>query len=170
MNKLKELISTYKDFPRKGIDFKDLFEITQEPKVFKEVVLKMSSSNLLKDSEAIIAIDARGFVFGSALSLIASKPLVAARKPGKLPGEIVQKDYGLEYGVDSLSIQKKVIKKYKSFVIVDDLLATGGTASCVAEILESYNGIINGLIVVAEINLLQGRSNFKYPVDSIVQL
>ncbi len=101
MNKLKELISTYKDFPRKGIDFKDLFEITQEPEVFKEVILKMSTINSLKNSEAIIAIDARGFIFGSALSLLASKPLVAARKRGKLPGETVQKDYGLEYGVDS---------------------------------------------------------------------
>ncbi len=170
MNKLKELISTYKDFPRKGIDFKDLFEITQEPEVFKEVILKMSTINSLKNSEAIIAIDARGFIFGSALSLLASKPLVAARKRGKLPGEIVQKDYGLEYGVDSLSIQKKVIERYKSFVIVDDLLATGGTANCVADILESSDRVVTGLIVVAEINDLLGRSNCKYPVSSIVQL
>ena len=98
MKKLEELISTYKDFPKKGIYFRDVLEIIQEPEVFNELILKMSSSEILKKSEAIISIDARGFIFGSAIALRSSKPMIVARKPGKLPGEIVTKKYNLEYG------------------------------------------------------------------------
>ena len=100
MKKLEELISTYKDFPKKGIDFKDVLEIIQEPEVFNELILKMSSSQILKKSEAIISIDARGFIFGSAISLYSSKPMLVARKPGKLPGEVEEEKYNLEYGVE----------------------------------------------------------------------
>ena len=170
MKELKELISSYKDFPRQGIEFKDVFEITQRPEVFKEIALKMSSSQIIKNSEVIIAVDARGFVFGSVVSLLASKPMIVARKPNKLPGEVVEKNYNLEYGSNSLSIQKKVLNKYKSFAIVDDLLATGGTTNCLSEILESYNKEISGLVVVIELLELKGRLKFKYPVESVVEL
>ena len=139
MKKLKELISTYKDFPKKGINFKDVLEIIQEPEVFNELILKMSASQILKQSEAIISIDARGFIFGSAIALKSSKPMIVARKPGKLPGQLVTASYNLEYGKNSLSVQKKSLKKYNSFVIVDDLLATGGTVECVASLLKKNN-------------------------------
>ena len=131
MKKLEDLITTYKDFPKKGIDFKDVLGIIQEPSIFKELILKMSESQIIKNSEAIISIDARGFIFGSAISLISSKPMVVARKPGKLPGDLIKQNYNLEYGENSLSIQKSVLRKYNSFAIVDDLLATGGTVNCV---------------------------------------
>ena len=97
--KLLEFIETYKDFPKNGIDFKDVLGIIQEPIIFKELILKMSSSQILKNAEAIISIDARGFIFGSALSLQTSKPMIVARKPGKLPGELLERNYSLEYGV-----------------------------------------------------------------------
>jgi len=137
MNKLEELISTYKDFPKKGIYFKDVLEIIQEPEVFHELILKMSSSQILNNSEAIISIDARGFIFGSAIALQSSKPMIVARKPGKLPGELLTEKYTLEYGENTLSIQKNSLKKYNSYAIVDDLLATGGTVECVANILKN---------------------------------
>ena len=86
MKSLKEFIDTYKDFPKKGIEFKDVLGIIQEPRIFKELILKMSSSRIIKNAEAIISIDARGFIFGSAISFQASKPMIVARKPGKLPG------------------------------------------------------------------------------------
>ena len=111
MKNLEKLISTYQDFPKKGINFKDVLEITQEPEVFNELILEMSSSQILKKSEAIISIDARGFVFGSAIALKSYKPMIVARKPGKLPGEIVTAKYNLEYGENSLSIQKKIFKE-----------------------------------------------------------
>ena len=93
MKKLNELISTYKDFPKKGINFKDVLEIIQEPEVFNELILKMSLSKILKKSEAIISIDARGFIFGSAIALQSSKPMIVARKPRKLKEEIIKQNY-----------------------------------------------------------------------------
>ena len=168
MKKLQELISTYKDFPKKGIDFKDVLEIIQEPEVFNELILKMSSSQILKKSEAIISIDARGFIFGSAIALQSSKPMIVARKPGKLPGDLVTEKYNLEYGENSLSIQKKSLKKYNSFVIVYDLLATGGMVDCEANILSRNDKEILGLLTVVELVNLKGRSKFNFPVESSI--
>ena len=168
MKKLEELISTYKDFPEKGINFKDVLEILQEPEVFNELILKMSSSKILKKSEAIISIDARGFIFGSAIALQTSKPMIVARKPGKLPGEIVTQKYNLEYGENSLSIQKNSLKKYNSYVIVDDLLATGGTVDCVANLIKRNDKKILGLLTVVELVKLKGRSKFDFPVESSI--
>ena len=149
MKKLKDLIPTYKDFPKKGIYFKDVLEIMQEPEVFSELIHQMSSSLLLKRSEAIISIDARGFIFGSAIAFKSSKPMIVARKPGKLPGGIVT-------------------EKYNSFVIVDDLLATGGTVACVANLLRRNDKKISGLLTVVELLTLKGRNKFNFPVESFI--
>ena len=145
-----------------------MLEIVQEPEVFNELILKMSSSKILKKSEAIISIDARGFIFGSAIALQTSKPMIVARKPGKLPGEIVTQKYNLEYGQNSLSIQKKSLKKYNSYVIVDDLLATGGTVDCVANLIKRNDKKILGLLTVVELVKLKGRSKFDFPVESSI--
>tara|TARA_B100000282_G_C31598579_1_gene429076 strand:- start:140 stop:652 length:513 start_codon:yes stop_codon:yes gene_type:complete len=168
MKNLEELIPTYKDFPQKGINFKDLLEIIHDPEVFNELIIKMSSSPILEKSEAIISIDARGFIFGSAIALQSSKPMIVARKPGKLPGEIVTEKYKLEYGENSLSIQKSSLMKYNSFAIVDDLLATGGTVNCVSELLNNNNKKVVGLLVVAELSNLNGKSRFNFPVESFI--
>ena len=166
MKKLIDLIDTYKDFPKKGIEFKDVLTVIQEPAVFKELILKMSSSKIVENADAIISIDARGFIFGSAISLQASKPMIVARKPGKLPGELLHQNYSLEYGKNSLSIQKKGLQKYNSYAIVDDLLATGGTVNCVSKMLKSNNKEITGLLVVVELMDLGGRSKINFPVES----
>ena len=168
MERLRDLIDTYKDYPKKGIEFKDVLGIIQEPKVFKEIIFKMSSSQIIKNAEAIISIDARGFIFGSAISLQASKPMIVARKPGKLPGKLLERNYNLEYGKNSLSIQKKALKRYNSFAIVDDLLATGGTVDCVSKIIESNNTEVVGLIVVVELLKLEGRLKLNFPVESSI--
>ena len=170
MKKLEDLILTYKDFPKKGIEFKDVFEILQYPDVFQELILKMSSNQFLKNAEAIISIDARGFIFGSAVALESSKPMIVARKPGKLPGQLLTREYDLEYGKNSLSIQCNALKKFNSFVIVDDLLATGGTVSCVSSLLHDQRKEILGLITVVELKVLKGRSKLNFPVDSLVTL
>ena len=170
MKKLEDLILSYKDFPEKGIEFKDVLGIVQEPNVFKQLIFKMSQSEIIKNSEAIISIDARGFIFGSAISLQSSKPMVVARKPGKLPGEIIKQDYNLEYGVNSLSIQKNALKKFNSFAIVDDLLATGGTVNCVSDLLESNCKKVSGLLIVVELSKLKGRFKFNFPVEASIVL
>ncbi len=168
MKNLKKFIDTYNDFPKKGIDFKDVFGIIQEPSIFKELILEMSSSQIIKNAEAIISIDARGFIFGSAISLQASKPMIVARKPGKLPGELLEKNYKLEYGENTLSIQKKALQKYSSYAIVDDLLATGGTVNCVSKILESKNKQVVGILVVIELLKLEGKLKLNYPIESSI--
>ena len=168
IKRLNELIDTYKDFPKKGIAFKDVLGIIQEPKVFKELILEMSSSQIIKNAEAIVSIDARGFIFGSAISLQTSKPMILARKPGKLPGKLLEENYSLEYGENSLSIQEKALKKYTSFAIVDDLLATGGTANCVSKILKSKNKEVSGLLVVVELMELEGKFKLNFPVESSI--
>ena len=170
MKILEEYIDTYKDYPKAGIEFKDVLGIIQQPKIFKKLVLKMSSSQIIKNADAIVSIDARGFIFGSAISLQASKPMIVARKPGKLPGELVEKNYCLEYGENTLSIQKKALQKYSSYAIVDDLLATGGTVNCVSKILESNNKEVVGILVVVELFKLNGRSKLDFPVEAILSM
>ena len=170
MKKLEDLIITYKDFPKKGIDFKDVLEILLYPDIFQDLILEMSSNQFLKNAEAIISIDARGFIFGSAVALKLSKPMIAARKPGKLPGQICTREYDLEYGKNSLSIQTNALKKFNSFVIVDDLLATGGTVNCVSSLLQDQGKEIHGLITVVELSKLKGRSRLNFPVESMISL
>ncbi len=170
MKKLESLIKTYNDFPKKGIAFKDILGIIQDTEVFRELIHKMSSSKIIKNSEAIISIEARGFIFGSAISLQASKPMIVARKPGKLPGELIQENYSLEYGENSLAIQKEALKKFSSYSIVDDLLATGGTVDCVANLIGKNDKNISGLITVVELKKLEGKLKFDFPVESMISL
>ena len=170
MKKLEDLIITYKDFPKKGIDFKDVLEIIQYPDIFQELILEMSSSQFLRNAEAIISIDARGFIFGSAVALQTCKPMIVARKPGKLPGEIVTREYDLEYGKNSLSIQNNALKKFNSYVIIDDLLATGGTINCVSKLLKNEKKEIKGVITVVELKKLKGRSNIDLPYHSFISI
>ena len=151
MKNLESFIKTYNDFPKKGIAFKDILGIIQDPEVFRELILKMSSNKVIKDSEAIISIEARGFIFVSAISLQASKPMLVASNPGKLPGELIKENYYLEYGKSSLSIQKESLEKFNSYAIVDDLLATGGTINCVANLIKKSGKDVIGLVTVVEI-------------------
>ena len=170
MEKLESLIKTYHDFPKKGIAFKDLLGIIQDSEVFRELILIMSSNKIIKNSEAIISIEARGFIFGSAISLQANKPMIVARKPGKLPGEVLQENYDLEYGSNSLSIEKEALEKFSSYAIVDDLLATGGSGDCVTRLINKGNKKISGLITVVELIDLNGRSRFDFPVESVISI
>ena len=163
---LKNIIKSYQDFPSKGILFRDLLPVLQNPNLFRGLIDSMSSKEIFKEAECILAIDARGFLFGSVISLKLSKPLILARKPGKLPGKIITNEYKLEYGSNTLSIQDDSIKDFDNFVIVDDLLATGGTVNSVCEILKNKNKRVSGLSVVIELKALNGRKKFKFPVNS----
>ena len=170
MEKIENLIKTYYDFPKKGIAFKDMLGIIQNSEVFRELIIKMSSHPLIRNSEAIISIEARGFIFGSAISFQSMKPMIVARKPGKLPGELIQGNYNLEYGKNSLNIQKEALKKFDSYAIVDDLLATGGTVDCVAKLLQENDRYVSGLLTVVELIELNGRSKLNFPVESVIKI
>ena len=166
MKDIKDYITSYPDYPNKGTIFKDLLGLLREPIIFRDLIDKMASSQGIQDSDAILAIEARGFIFGSAIAFQSGKPMVVARKPNKLPGELINKEYELEYGTNILSIQKDSIKKFQKFNIVDDVLATGGTARCVSEILLQEGKEITGYSMVIEIESLEGRSKLIGPVKS----
>ena len=168
INKLKSAIDSYKDFPQEGIVFRDVLPILRKPDIFSDLINKMSSSKVLGNSDAIIAIDARGFIFGAAIAFNLSKPLIVARKPGKLPGKIISKSYNLEYGSNSLSIQEESLSEHQTFFIIDDLLATGGTVNCVVDIINSTGKQITGLSVVIELKELNAKSKFNFPIESQV--
>ena len=163
---LENLIEAHEDFPKKDILFRDVLPILRNPEIFSSLIQEMSELEICKEADAILAVDARGFLFGSSLALKSFKPLVVARKPGKLPGKIITNKYSLEYGTNSLSIQKDSIKDYESFLIVDDLLATGGTVECVSKLLYSQDKKITGLSIVIELSELNGREKFNFPVIS----
>ena len=164
--RLKASITDYPDFPKKGILFKDLNPVFADPELFCDLIDKISSYPIYDEADAIIAIDARGFIFGSAIANKIRKPLVLARKKNKLPGELIEADYGLEYGKDSLSIQETAIKSFQKFVIVDDLLATGGTAKCVYDMLKIKNKDVLALSVIVELLPLKGSEILDLPVYS----
>lgn len=163
-------IKDYPDFPKKGIIFKDICPVLADPDLFSDLIDKMSSYSVFKESDAIIAIDARGFIFGSCIAKAIKKPLVLARKKNKLPGPTIDSKYGLEYGEDSLSIQNLAIESYKKFVIVDDLLATGGTAKCVSDMLKKAKKEVLALIVIIELTALKGAKNLGINVYSEVKI
>ena len=166
---LEQFIKEYPNFPKEGILYKDVLPLFSNPLAFQKVLEKMSNSKILTDADAIIAIDARGFVFGTGIAIIKSKPLILARKPGKLPGKTATKSYNLEYGSNSLSISKDSIIDFTKFAIVDDLLATGGTARCVADILMDNKKEITGLSVAIELEKLKGKEQFNFPVESQIK-
>ena len=171
--KLKEIlecIANYNDYPQKGIIFKDVLGILREPNIFRDLIDKMASSQGIKDSDALISIESRGFLFGSAIAYKSGKPMIVARKPNKLPGELFMKRYNLEYGTSTLAIQKKSIEKYQKFNIIDDVLATGGTAECITDLLISNRKEVTGYSMVIELKSLNGRKRLISPVTSQLQI
>ena len=167
--KLKLSIKSYKDFPKDGIVFRDFLPILEDQCLFNELIQEMSRNSKWQEVDAIIAIDARGFLIGPALAIKLNKPLIVARKPGKLPGETIDRTYKLEYGTNNLSIQKSSLDKFSNFGVVDDLLATGGTDNCIKNILDSLKKEIKLLSVVIELRNLKARDLFNFPVDSQVK-
>ena len=166
---LLKIIKTYPDFPKEGILYRDVLPVLQYPKVFSELIEEMVKQNEFLDCDALIGVDARGFLFASAIALKLSKPLIVARKPNKLPGSIITKKYDLEYGSNSLTISEDSIRNFNSFLVIDDLIATGGTIDCINKILKSQNKKIIGLAVVIELVELKGRNSFDFPVFSQVK-
>jgi adenine phosphoribosyltransferase len=157
------------DFPVKGIVFKDITTLLQEPAAFKESVDRLVA--LFKDSsfDAIVAMEARGFIFAAPMAIQLGIPFIPIRKPGKLPAETVSVSYELEYGSDSLEMHKDALKPGSRVLIVDDLLATGGTARGVTDLIEKVGCNVGALAFVIELAFLKGRNSFEgIPVHSLI--
>lgn len=166
---LKDKIRVVEDFPKEGISFKDITTVLEDGKVFKYAIDQFIEASKDFDFDVIVGPEARGFLVGAPMSYALEKGFVPVRKPGKLPFETVKHEYALEYGTDTLEIHKDAIKPGQKVLIVDDLLATGGTTGAMVELIEKLGGEVVGLIFLIELAFLNGRDAVKdHKVKSIV--
>ena len=166
---LKKLIREVPDFPKKGILFYDITTLLKDKLGFARLIDALSANYIGKDIELILGTEARGFIFGPALAYRLNAGFVPVRKPGKLPAATEKVSYELEYGSNSLEIHKDAIQKGQRVLIVDDLLATGGTAAATAELASSLGAEIAGFAFVVELDFLKGREKLaKYDVFSLL--
>ena len=167
---LKEKIRVIEGFPKEGISFKDITSLTQDAEAFKYTIDEMIKNVKDKKIDVVVAPEARGFMLGSAIAYALGVGFVPVRKPGKLPCETIKYEYKLEYGTDSLEMHKDAIKPGQKALIVDDLLATGGTISAVASLIESLGGEVASIGFIIELTGLKGRDILKkYDVTSLVK-
>jgi len=167
---IKALIRSIPDFPKKGILFRDITTLLKEKGALLEVIKQFKNLYENKKIDKIVAIESRGFIFGAPLAIELNAGFVPVRKKGKLPAETVQVSYALEYGTDTLEIHKDAILVGESVLIVDDLLATGGTACAVAELLKKLNANITGFMFLIELTDLKGREKLSnYTVKSLIK-
>lgn len=156
---LKEKIRTIENFPVEGIHFRDITTLLKDETAFHLAVDQMAeaASQVASDVDVVLAIEARGFILGSALAYRMNKGFVPVRKSGKLPGDTVKKHYGLEYGQDALEIHNDALAPGAKVLVVDDLLATGGTARAVKEMVESLGATVSAYAFLIELDDLRGR-------------
>ena len=167
---LQSKIREIPDFPKKGVSFKDITPLLENAKYFRYLIDILFKKYKDKKIKKIVAIDARGFLIASALAYKLKTGIVIVRKKGKLPFKTVGCDYDLEYGKETLEIHKDSIKPKERILIIDDVLATGGTALAAAKLVEKLKGKIIGISFLIELLFLNGRKKLKkYKVDSLVQ-
>jgi adenine phosphoribosyltransferase len=167
---LKNYFRIVPDFPKKGINFIDITTLLKDKvalnKALEELYSKVSDLKIDK----VVAIESRGFIFGSLLAYKLNAGFVPVRKPGKLPAEKISESYSLEYGTDTLEIHKDAIEPGEKILIHDDLLATGGTVEAVCKMVEKLGGEISGILFLVELSFLNGKEKLsKYNVHSIVK-
>lgn len=169
MDNLKKLIREVPNFPKEGINFYDITTLLKDPTGLEETLDAMTESCRGMDIDTVIGIESRGFIFGTPLAYQLGVGFVPVRKPKKLPAEKVSVSYELEYGQDSLEMHKDAVGEGHNVLIVDDLLATGGTAKAVAELVESVGGKVAGFLFAVELNFLGGRKKLDgYEVKSLI--
>lgn len=158
---LKRLIREVPDFPKKGILFYDITTLLKDKTGFATLIDALSENYLERKIDLVLGIEARGFIFGPALAYRLNAGFVPVRKPKKLPAETAKWTYDLEYGTDTLEIHKDAVQSGQRVIIVDDLLATGGTANACANLAKSLGADIAGLGFVVELDFLKGREKLK---------
>lgn len=166
---LKDTIRAIEDYPREGVIFRDITTLLKDKDAFRKSVDEMAAK-IDEDVDKIIGIEARGFIFGAALAYKLNKGFVPVRKPGKLPCDKISESYDLEYGEDSIEIHKDAIGPGEKVVIVDDLLATGGTARACLKLVRTLGGEVSSLVFLAELEGLKGRDELRgEKVHSIIK-
>ena len=169
---LKDYIRSIKDYPKKGILFRDITTLIKDEKAFKETIDKIIERSKRFKIDKIAAIESRGFVFASAVSYLLDKPFIMLRKKNKLPAETYSTDFELEYGTATIEVHKDSITKNDSVLIIDDLIATGGTAKAAAKLVKISGGNVAGFIFVINLFDLGGSDNLKkenYIVENLIE-
>ncbi|WP_134110981.1 adenine phosphoribosyltransferase [Mycoplasmopsis mustelae] len=167
---ISKLIRDIPNFPKKGILFKDISPLLADGEALNYTINQIA--NLCKDVDIIVGPDARGFLFGTPAAAFLKKPFIMVRKPHKLPGEVISMQYNLEYGHNTLELQKGFVKTGQTAAIVDDVLATGGTTKAIIDLLESQGVIVKKVIVLLELEELHGRNLLgeKCQVNSLIKV
>lgn len=170
MSEVEKYIKSIPDFPKPGIIFRDVTSVTENPEGMKLAIDEMDKLLDGVDYDVIAGAESRGFIFGAPLAYKNNKGLVLVRKKGKLPRETVEMSYDLEYGQATIEIHKDSIKPGEKVILVDDLIATGGTIEAAAKLIESLGGIVVKMVFLIELTDLKGRERLsKYDVASVVQ-
>jgi len=171
MQDLERYIRTVKDFPKPGIGFKDITTLLKEPTAFAQVIDLLVTHFQDKKMQKVVGIESRGFIFGAPLALRLGIGFVPARKPKKLPAATVREEYALEYGVDAIEMHTDAIAKGERVAVIDDLLATGGTAAAAGRLVEKLGGELLGFAFLIELDFLHGREKLSgYEVLSLVHV
>lgn len=169
MMDLKKIIRDVPDFPKAGVIFKDITTLLKDKDAFRYTIDKMIERFKGEDIDLIVGIESRGFIFGPILAYHLNAGFIPVRKPGKLPAETVRESYDLEYGKDAVEIHKDAIDPGNKVLIVDDLLATGGTSQATAKMIEKIGGIVVGFAFLIELEFLKGRDKIKdYNIFSMI--
>jgi adenine phosphoribosyltransferase len=167
---LSAKIRDVQDFPKEGIVFKDVMPLIADPEYFAETIHRLADWASPREPDLILGAEARGFIFGAALAYELGAGFIAARKPGKLPWETVTAIYELEYGTDSLEMHRDAVTPGARVIVLDDVLATGGTARAKVELVETLGGTVVGVLFVIELTFLHGRERLAgYDVHSLIQ-
>lgn len=167
---LKEKIRVIEDFPEPGISFKDITTLVKDGTAFHTAIKAMADLVRDKDCDLIAGPEARGFIVGAPLAYELGVGFLPARKKGKLPGETMQAEYKLEYGMDIIEMHKDAICPGQKVIVADDLLATGGTIYSTVELVEKLGGIVSAVVFLIELTELEGRKNLEnYDVYSLIK-
>jgi adenine phosphoribosyltransferase len=158
---LMRFVRDVPDFPKKGIVFKDITPLLKNPAALRQVIDTFAERYRDDPPGAVVAMESRGFIFGSALAYALGVPFIPVRKPGKLPWKAIRETFDLEYGKDSLEIHEDAIERGQTIVIVDDVLATGGTAAATARLVERVGGVVKEICFVIELGFLNGRQKLQ---------
>ena len=166
---LRERIRDVPDWPTEGVVFKDLMPLIADPEYFAETIERLAEWARPREPALVFGAEARGFIFGAALAYALHAGFIAARKPGKLPRETVEATYDLEYGTDSLHVHRDAVPRNTRVIVLDDVLATGGTARAKVQLVEELGGVVAGVLFVIELDFLHGRDRLAgYDIHSLV--
>lgn len=169
MEQLRQIVRDVPDFPEPGIVFKDITPLLSDPASFRKAIRFMAEPLAEREFDALIGIESRGFIFAAALAYELHKAHIPVRKPGKLPADTVQVSYDLEYGSDTLEMHADAIESGQRVVIIDDVLATGGTARGVADLVEKVGGQVAGFSFLIELGFLNGRERLAdYEIRTVL--